>query len=166
MSYYFPFAVTYSPQSTSCVDTSRVMNSRVALRHNAFQRPVASVRTWKTSYDSVARFDRSIKNFTKTPWHGNPFCITGHLLGIHITGPCAGNSPVPGELPKGQWRGALMFSLICVWINGWVNNREAGDLRRYRAHYDVIVMRSCLEILLPICIYVPPGLARGINKNI
>ena len=41
---------------------------------------------------------------------------------------------------KGQWRGALMFSLICVWINDWVNNREAGDLRRYRGHYDVIVM--------------------------
>ena len=41
---------------------------------------------------------------------------------------------------KGQWRGAFMFSLICVWINGWVNNGEAGDLRRYRAHYDVIVM--------------------------
>ena len=29
---------------------------------------------------------------------------------------------------------------ICAWINRWVNNREAGDLRRYRAHYDVIVM--------------------------
>ena len=41
---------------------------------------------------------------------------------------------------KGQWRGALMFSLICVWINVWVNNREAGDLIRHRAHYDVIVM--------------------------
>ena len=41
---------------------------------------------------------------------------------------------------KGQWRGALMFSLICVWINGWVNNREAGDLRRYHAHYDVSAM--------------------------
>ena len=41
---------------------------------------------------------------------------------------------------KGQWRGALMFSLICAWINGWVNNREAGDLRRLRAHYDVMVM--------------------------
>ena len=38
---------------------------------------------------------------------------------------------------KGQWRGALMFSLIRVWINGWVNNREAGELRRYLAHYDV-----------------------------
>ena len=41
---------------------------------------------------------------------------------------------------NGQWRRALIFSLICVWLNGWVNNREAGDLRRHRAHYDVIVM--------------------------
>ena len=41
---------------------------------------------------------------------------------------------------KGQWRGALIFSVICVWINGWVNNGEAGDLRRYRAHYYVSVM--------------------------
>ena len=39
---------------------------------------------------------------------------------------------------KGQWRGALMFSLIYAWINDWINNREAGDLRRHR--YDVIVM--------------------------
>ena len=44
---------------------------------------------------------------------------------------------------KGQWRGALMFSLNCVWINGWVNGHEAGDLRRYRAHYDVMVMLQC-----------------------
>ena len=41
---------------------------------------------------------------------------------------------------KGQWRRALMFSLISTWINGWVNNGEAGDLRRHHAHYDVIVM--------------------------
>ena len=41
---------------------------------------------------------------------------------------------------KGQWRGALMFYMICIWINGWVNNREAGDLKRHHAHYDVIVM--------------------------
>ena len=54
---------------------------------------------------------------------------------------CVGNSPVPGEFPhEGQWRGALMFSLICARINGWLNNGEAGDLRRSRAHYDVIVM--------------------------
>ena len=41
---------------------------------------------------------------------------------------------------KGQWCGALMFSLICAWINCWVYNREAGDFRRHRAQYDVIVM--------------------------
>ena len=41
---------------------------------------------------------------------------------------------------KGQWRGALIF-LSAPWINDWVNNHEAGDLRRNRAHYDVIVMQ-------------------------
>ena len=49
---------------------------------------------------------------------------------------------------KGQWRGALMFSLVCVWIDGWVNNREAGDLRRYRAHYDVTVMYQYFSAFL------------------
>ena len=53
---------------------------------------------------------------------------------------CAGNSP-----HKGQWRGALMFSLICAWINGWINNHEAGDLGRHRAHYDFIVMYWLLQ---------------------
>ena len=42
---------------------------------------------------------------------------------------------------KGQWRRALISSLICAWINRWVNNREAGDVRHHRAHYKVIVMR-------------------------
>ena len=59
---------------------------------------------------------------------------------------CAGNSPVPVNSPrKGQWRGALMLALICVWINDWVNNREAGDLRRHRGNYDVIVMYTYTE---------------------
>ena len=44
---------------------------------------------------------------------------------------------------KGQWRGALMFSLICARLNGWVNNGEAGDLRRHPAHYNVTVMHGC-----------------------
>ena len=41
---------------------------------------------------------------------------------------CAGNhrSPVNSR-HKGQWRGALIFSLICARINAWENNREAGD---------------------------------------
>ena len=41
---------------------------------------------------------------------------------------------------KGQWRGAWIFSLICAWINGWINSREDGDLRHHHAHYDVTVM--------------------------
>ena len=60
------------------------------------------------------------------------------VRGIH-------RSPVISQ-HKGQWRRALMFSLICVWINGWVNNREAGDLRRYRGHRDVIVMLNQLWV--------------------
>ena len=50
---------------------------------------------------------------------------------------------------KGQWRGVLMFSLIFARINGWVNTGEAGDLRRNRCHYDVIVMVSP-NVLVPI----------------
>ena len=60
---------------------------------------------------------------------------------------CAGNSLGPVNSPhKGQWRGALMFSLICARINDWVNNREAGDPSRYRGHYDVIVMKYWVPV--------------------
>ena len=54
---------------------------------------------------------------------------------------------------KGHWRGALMFSLICVWINGWLNNREAGDLRRYRAHCDVTVMSWSRDSFVKLHLY-------------
>ena len=48
-------------------------------------------------------------------------------------------SPVH-SLHKGQWPGALMSSLICAWINGWANDRDAGDSRRHRAYHDVTIM--------------------------
>ena len=50
---------------------------------------------------------------------------------------CAGNSPVTSKFSSQK-----SVTRICVWINGWVNIREAGDLRRHRAHYDVIVMKE------------------------
>ena len=50
-----------------------------------------------------------------------------------------------------------MFSLICVWINDWVNNGEAGDLRRYRDHYDVIVMIDSLDVAVPNYAMPPAG---------
>ena len=68
----------------------------------------------------------------------------------------AGNSPVSGEFPA-----ALIFSLICVWIKGWVNNREAGGLRRYRAHYDgywikfkIYLLQFKIETHLSLLMYV------------
>ena len=51
-------------------------------------------------------------------------------------------SPVDSR-QKGQWRGALMFSLIGARIN----SRDAGDLRRDRVHYDVSVMVQIQTVL-------------------
>ena len=53
---------------------------------------------------------------------------------------CAGNSSVNGQ--------SLMFSLICAWINDWVNHGDAGVLRRHRAHYDVTVMTEYDSVAL------------------
>ena len=60
-------------------------------------------------------------------------CYWPFVRGIH-------RSPVNSP-HKGQWRRALMFSLICARINGWINKCGAGDLRRHRVHYDVTIMR-------------------------
>ena len=64
----------------------------------------------------------------------NIFRVTWPLVqGIH-------QSPVNSPR-KGQWHGALMFSLF-AWTNGCVNNRDAGYLRRHHTHYDVTVMSA------------------------
>ena len=59
-----------------------------------------------------------------------------------------GIQPPPVDSPHtGQWRRALMFSLICAWTTSWANNRSAGHLRRHRAHYDVTVMLHAIAEL-------------------
>ena len=70
-----------------------------------------------------------------TSSNGNISRVTSILCGEFT-----GQRSIPPH--KDQWRGTLMFSLICAWISGWVNNREAGDLKRHPAHYDVIVMQQ------------------------
>ena len=50
---------------------------------------------------------------------------------------------------KGQWRGALPFSLICALRNGWANNRDPGDLRRHRAQYDINIIVWYIFSYLP-----------------
>ena len=54
---------------------------------------------------------------------------------------CAGNSPVPGEFPTQRpvTRSFDVFFDLRL-KNRWLNNREVGDYRRYRAHYGVTVM--------------------------
>ena len=107
---------------------------------------------------------RSLAFGTTHCHHMNRFAHDWHLACCQCTGTCSHVSPIHDDVikwkhfprywpfvrgihrypvnskHKGQWRGALMFSLISACVNTWVNNREAGDLRRHRGHYDVIVM--------------------------
>ena len=61
---------------------------------------------------------------------------------FRITGPMWGESTGPRWIPltKASDAELLMFSLICAWTSGRANNRDAGDMRRHRVHYDVTVM--------------------------
>ena len=88
-----------------------------------------------------------LTSHTLVPWWRHQMETFSALLALS-----AGNSlwsPVNSH-HKGQWRGALIFSLIYAWTNGRANNRYAGDLRHHCAHYVVTVMswkRSCMHKL-------------------
>ena len=60
---------------------------------------------------------------------------------VRVTGPLCGEFSGPGEFPA-QRPVTRSFNVLFYlrWINDWVNNREAGDLRRHRGHYDVNVI--------------------------
>ena len=92
-----------------------------------------------SSYDDVIKW----KHFPRY-W---PF-----VRGIH-------RSPV-NSLHKGQWRGALIFSLIYAWTSGWVDNRDAGDWRCHGAHYDITVM-TCTVFH---CQQTPPEIHEAENQ--
>ena len=101
-------------------------NGRSLQFSRTFQKPTPSTR----SLNRCQHFIVTSRMMTSS--NKNISRVTGHLCG-EFTGP--GEFPTQRPVTR-----SLMFPLICVWINGWENNREAGDLRRYRAHYDVIVM--------------------------
>ena len=98
----------------------------------------------------------------KGPWWRHQMEAFSALLAL-----CAGNSPVTGEFPSQRpVTRCLVLSLIYAWTNGWVNNRDAGGLRRHRAHYDLTVMqikneflqnqqRSRSQIQLGFFLYIP-----------
>ena len=65
-----------------------------------------------------------------TSSNGNIFCFTGLLC---------------GEFTGHRSRGALMFSLISAWWNGWAYSRDGGDLIGHGAHYDANVMELTIS---------------------
>ena len=75
---------------------------------------------------------------------GNIFRVTGLLYGTFTD-----HRWIP--LTRDSVVASLMFSLICAWTIGWANDRDAGDLRRYRAHYDVHVIENSHISLGVIC---------------
>ena len=84
--------------------------------------------------------DHSSRLRMVTSSNGNIFCICG---------PLCGNTPVTGEFPAQRPVTQSFDVFFDLHLNnGWVNNREAGDLRRHRAHYDVIQMCICSMIVI------------------
>ena len=113
-------------------------------RHHVFQNPHADC--------AGAGSSDAVTSVIPDDHDGSPPCKKERMVSEHmmtssnakffaLLAICPGNSPVPGEfLAHRPGTRSSDVSFICVWINGWVNNREAGDLKRYRAHYDVTVM--------------------------
>ena len=93
---------------------------------------------WKQSYMPACHYYYKLHDDV-TKWKYFPRCWP-FMRGIQRS---------PMDSPQSQWRGALMFSLIYAWTNGWGNNRDASDWRRHRAHYAVTVMRSKKSLPIP-----------------
>ena len=123
----------------SLVKVGEVLSKKYELDH-------PNVLTRSLQIIFILSLTRNYLAFMMTSSNGNIFRVTGHLCG-EFTG--------PRWIPRKKDSDVeLLFSVICVWINGWVNNCEAGDLRRYCAHHDVTVMfkatfRSCCSGQVP-----------------
>ena len=119
--YLYKFPRVDSPVPGQSFDYPLPLKSHLKVAHTLSKACAESRPTQSYNHDDVIKWNHFPRNW---PFVGE----------IHRS---------PGNFPhKGQWRGALMFSLIYAWINDWVNNREAGDLRRQHGHYDVIVMKT------------------------
>ena len=110
---------------------------RLFFATSSFTHHFVAIREFKLELQSGnVQFGSSMMTWSD----GNIFRVTGPLWGgIHWS---LVNSP-----HKDQGVGALMFSLICSWTNGWVNNRDAGDVRRHCAYYGVSLFKLTIFVL-------------------
>ena len=70
-----------------------------------------------------------------TSSNGDIFRVTGHLCGEFT-----GHQWIPHTKARDAELWCFLWSAPC--INGWVNNREAGVLRRHWVHYDIVMNLS------------------------
>ena len=114
---HLPKCCIYSSMNWVSIDSYNGLSS---LRRQAIIWTHAGLLSIEPLGTNFSEFLIKMQNFTFTKLHLKISSALLAITGIH-------RSPV--NYPhKGQWRWALMFSLICAWINGWINNREAGDL--------------------------------------
>ena len=129
-----------------CVDvfnclTFYVLNNNVFVKGVGSWAQKAQQNTGNDKLNQVRCMPFTLQVPAHTSWWRHQMETLPALLAL-----CAVDSP-----HKGQWRGALMFSLFCAWRNGWANKRDAGDLRRHRAYYDVAVMYTETRTLSSQC---------------
>ena len=92
-----------------------------------FRHPISSTISVHSNFSLIAQ------RIMMTPSNENIFRVTGPLCGEFT-----GHRWIPHTKASDAEIWCLLWSAF--WINGWVINREAGDLRRHHAHCDVIVM--------------------------
>ena len=151
---YFRFAYDFIFDCVTIVTGVRekwYLNPQIPIIFTQNSRPVIKTQCLhddviKGKWFSALRHWPFVWGIHRSPFfHGNTFRVHDDVIkckhfprywsfvrGIH-------RSPVNSP-NKGHWHGALMFSLICAWINGWVDHHKSGDLRRHRVHYDVTIM--------------------------
>ena len=108
-----------------------------------------------TGLDLYVRCRRAINSIrlelllNHTPWYRHQMETFSVLLAL-----CEGNSPVTGEFPSQRPVARNFDVFFDLRLNKWltVNNRDAGDLRRHRAHYDVIVLHFRHVIWTLLCL--------------
>ena len=138
------------------VDTGESVNPTTETEISSFWRNLYRWLRWllfkmttlRGASDIFVSANGGLINFTMTSSNGTVFPRYWHFVrGIH-------RSPLNSP-HKGQWSGALMFSLICAWTNGWANHRDTDDLSRHSDHYDVTVMelRSTSTLTFQASIY-------------
>ena len=144
-----------------------------------WSRKVSNLQNWVSNALVTLTFDkfqsdRRTLNTDLTPMRLCEIFWQGILCDIHddvtnenifrVTGLLCGEFTGHRWIPRTKASHAELwcFLLISAWINGWVNNREAGDLRRHRAHYDGIVMWKALKDTIDIT--TMQGLRLAMNK--